>query len=99
MPILAGIVPTMAAILLSTVMPIEPIAILPTAGILIGGAMTATSIAGRRAAEELTAQRGSYEAALSLGHDPAGRRHPGRPGGGRAGADPRPGPDHGPSGW
>ena len=66
-PVLAGIVPTMAAILLSGVMPLEPIAILPTAGILIGGAMTATSIAGRRAAEELSAQRGSYEAVLSLG--------------------------------
>lgn len=66
-PILAGLVPTMAAILLSTVMPIEPIAILPTAGILIGGAMTATSIAGRRLTEELSNQRGSYEAALSLG--------------------------------
>jgi putative ABC transport system permease protein len=66
-PILAGIVPTMSAILLSTVMPIEPIAILPTVGILIGGAMTATSIAGRRATEELTAWRGTYEAALSIG--------------------------------
>ena len=66
-PILAGIVPTMAAILISTVMPIEPIAILPTAGILIGGAMTATSLAGRRLTEELTMQRGSYEAALSIG--------------------------------
>lgn len=66
-PILAGLVPTMTAILLSTAMPLEPIAILPTAGILIGGAMTATSIAGRRATEELTAQRGAYEAALSLG--------------------------------
>ena len=48
-------------------MPFEPVAILPTAGILIGGAMTATSIAGRRATEELTVHRGSYEAALSLG--------------------------------
>lgn len=66
-PILAGLVPTMAAILLSTVMPLEPVAILPTAGILIGGAMTATSIAGRRLTEELTGHRGSYEAALSLG--------------------------------
>ena len=66
-PILAGIVPTMTAILISTVMPIEPIAILPTAGILIGGAMTATSLAGRRLTEELTMQRGSYEAALSIG--------------------------------
>jgi putative ABC transport system permease protein len=66
-PILAGLLPAMAAIVLSGVMPIEPVAILPTAGILIGGAMTATSIAGRRITEELTAQRGSYEAALSLG--------------------------------
>ena len=66
-PILAGLVPTLAAILLSTAVPLEPVAILPTAGILIGGAMTATSISGRRATEELTAQRGSYEAALSLG--------------------------------
>ncbi len=40
---------------------------LPIAGILIGGAMTATTLAGRRATEELTAQRGAYEAALSLG--------------------------------
>ena len=66
-PIVVGIVPTLTVILISGVMPLEPIAILPTAGILIGGAMTATSIAGRRATEELTAQRGSYEAALSLG--------------------------------
>jgi len=67
LPILAGIVPTLTAILLSTAVPLVPIAILPSAGILIGGAMTATSIAGRRCTEELTAQRGSYEAALSLG--------------------------------
>lgn len=66
-PILAGLIPTLGAILLSTALPLEPIAILPTAGILIGGAMTATSIAGRRATEELTDQRGAYEAALSLG--------------------------------
>ena len=65
--ILIGLLPALGTILVSGVVPIEPIAILPTAGILIGGAMTATSIAGRRAAEELTAQRGAYEAALSLG--------------------------------
>ncbi len=64
---MAGLIPTLGAILLSTALPLEPVAILPTAGILIGGAMTATSIAGRRATEELTAQRGAYEAALSLG--------------------------------
>jgi putative ABC transport system permease protein len=66
-PIAGGVVPTMALVLLSTAVPAEPIAILPTAGILIGGAMTATTLAGRRMGEELTSQRGAYEAALSLG--------------------------------
>ena len=62
----------MGAILLSTVMPIEPSPSCRPPGILIGGAMTATSIAGRRATEELTAQRGSYEAALSIGLSASG---------------------------
>ena len=67
LPILTGVLPVLAAILASGALPTEPIAVLPTAGILIGGAMTATSLAGRRLTEELTAQRGAYEAALSLG--------------------------------
>lgn len=67
LPILAGVGPVLAAILVSGVLPVEPVAILPTAGILIGGAMTATSLSGRRLVEELTAQRGVYEAALSIG--------------------------------
>jgi putative ABC transport system permease protein len=66
-PIAGGVLPPLAAILLSGVLPLDPVAVLPTAGILIGGAMTATSIAGRRLTEELTSQRGAYEAALSLG--------------------------------
>lgn len=66
-PILAGVTPTMAVILISTAVPVEPTAILPTAGILIGGAMTATTLSARRMGEELTSQRGAYEAALSLG--------------------------------
>lgn len=66
-PILAGVLPTVGLILLSTAVPLEPIAVLPTAGILIGGAMTATTLAGRRSTEELTSQRGAYEAALALG--------------------------------
>jgi putative ABC transport system permease protein len=36
-------------------------------GILIGGAMTATSLAGRRALDDLRTRRGEVEAALSLG--------------------------------
>jgi len=67
LPILAGVVPTLTFILLSTAVPIAPIAVLPVAGILIGNAMTATSLAGRRTTEELTDQRGAYEAALSIG--------------------------------
>jgi putative ABC transport system permease protein len=66
-PIVAGVTPTMAVILVSTAVPAEPIAILPIAGILIGGAMTATTLAARRMGEELTLQRGAYEAGLSLG--------------------------------
>jgi putative ABC transport system permease protein len=37
------------------------------AGILIGGTMTATSLAGRRTLDELATRRGEVEAALSLG--------------------------------
>ncbi len=66
-PITAGVVPVMILILLSQVVPVEPIAILPTTGILIGGAMTATTLSARRMGEELTSQRGAYEAALALG--------------------------------
>jgi putative ABC transport system permease protein len=67
LPIVAGVVPTLVVIILSTAVPPTPIAVLPVAGILIGGAMTATSLAGRRLTEELTGQRGAYEAALSIG--------------------------------
>ena len=48
-------------------MPLVGIALVPVAGILLGGAMTATSLAGRRALDELAARRGEYEAALALG--------------------------------
>ncbi len=66
-PILSGLLPALALILASTVVPLHPVAVLPSAGILIGGAMTATSLAGRRTVEELTIRRGEYEAALSIG--------------------------------
>ncbi len=66
-PIAVAVAPTMAVILISTAVPAEPAAILPTAGILIGGAMTATTLSARRMGDELTSQRGAYEAALSLG--------------------------------
>ena len=44
--------------------------LVPIAGILIGGAMTATSLSGRRALDELHDRHGEYEAALALGFLP-----------------------------
>ncbi|GAA3521608.1 ABC transporter permease [Actinocatenispora rupis] len=66
-PIAAGLVPALALILGSGLVPLTGIAIVPIAGILIGGAMTATSLSGRRALDELATRHGEYEAALALG--------------------------------
>jgi putative ABC transport system permease protein len=65
--IACGVAPILGLLLATDVVPLEPIAIVPIAGILVGGAMTATSLAGRRALDELVARRGEYEAALALG--------------------------------
>lgn len=67
LPILGGTVPVLALVLATGTVPAAPIAVVPIAGILIGGAMTATSLAGRRAVETLRTRRGEYEAALALG--------------------------------
>jgi putative ABC transport system permease protein len=63
----AGVVPVLAMVLGSGVVPPKPIAVVPIAGIVIGGAMTATSQAARRALDELKTRHGEYEAALALG--------------------------------
>jgi putative ABC transport system permease protein len=70
LPIVAGAAPACALIVATGVMPLTEIAVLPIAGILIGGAMTATSLAGRRALDELRNRHGEHEAALSLGFLP-----------------------------
>jgi putative ABC transport system permease protein len=62
--------PLVALLVVTGVVPPTGFAIVPTAGILIGGAMTATVLAGRRALDELTVRRGEVEAALSLGFLP-----------------------------
>lgn len=67
LPIAAGLAPTLALILGSGLVPMTGIAIVPLTGILTGGAMTATSLAGRRALDELESRRGEFEAALALG--------------------------------
>ncbi|SIM84129.1 ABC transporter permease [Micromonospora cremea] len=66
-PIVAGSMLVVLGLLLANLVPPRGIAIIPVAGILIGGAMTATSLAGRRALDELTSRRGEVEAGLALG--------------------------------
>lgn len=69
-PIAAGALPVGAGIVAAGTMPLTTVAVLPIAGILIGGAMTATSLAGRRSLDELRDRHGEYEAALALGFLP-----------------------------
>ncbi|SBT40982.1 ABC transporter permease [Micromonospora auratinigra] len=65
--IAAGVAPSLGVLLAGRALPATPLVVLPTAGILIGGAMTATSLAGRRTLDELRARHGEYEAGLALG--------------------------------
>jgi uncharacterized protein (TIGR00245 family) len=67
LPVACGALPVAALVVASGAVPLRGVAVIPVAGILIGGAMTAASLAGRRMREELTARRGEVEAALSLG--------------------------------
>ncbi|WP_446213608.1 ABC transporter permease [Micromonospora sp. IBSANI012] len=66
-PIVVGSLTVVLGLLLVGLVPARGIAVIPVAGILIGGAMTATSLAGRRALDELTGRWGEVEAALALG--------------------------------
>jgi putative ABC transport system permease protein len=68
-PVLAAAVPVSAGLVLSGLVPHRTIAVVPVVGILVGGAMTATTIAGKRALDALRNRRGEYEAALSIGLD------------------------------
>ncbi|RRS01239.1 ABC transporter permease [Glycomyces terrestris] len=65
--ICAGTAPVLALILAAGTVPFEPVAVVPVAGILIGGAMNATSLAGRGALDALRDRHGEYEALLALG--------------------------------
>ena len=83
--IAGGVAPVLAVLLATRVVPPHPLAVIPIAGVLIGGAMTATSLAGRRAMDELVSRRGEYEAALALGlTDPDAARLIVRPTAGQA---------------
>ncbi|MGW8604974.1 ABC transporter permease, partial [Streptomyces sp. NPDC055893] len=66
-PIGTAVLPVVVALLLTGVVPPEGIALVPVTGILIGGALTATVLAGRRSLDELATRRGEVEAGLALG--------------------------------
>jgi len=66
-PVGLGTLPVVVGLLLAGVVPARGIAVVPVAGLLIGGAMVATALAGRRAVDELVARRGEVEAGLAVG--------------------------------
>jgi putative ABC transport system permease protein len=66
-PIAAGAVPVVVLVIASGTVPWQPQSVLPVAGVMLGGTMTATSVAARRMFDELAGRAGEYEAALALG--------------------------------
>ncbi|MFJ3902897.1 ABC transporter permease [Streptomyces sp. NPDC090025] len=67
LPIGVAVGPVVLALLLTGLVPVRGVALIPVTGILIGGALTATVLGGRRALDELAARRGEVEAGLALG--------------------------------
>lgn len=63
----AGVLPTLSLIFVSRAVPFTGAALIPVAGIVIGGAMTACSLTGRRVFAALRDEYGSLEAGLALG--------------------------------
>ncbi|WP_031122299.1 ABC transporter permease [Streptomyces sp. NRRL S-623] len=66
-PIAAGALPVVGLLLVTGLVPVRGLALIPVAGILIGGALTATVLGGRRALDELTTRYGEVEARMALG--------------------------------
>jgi putative ABC transport system permease protein len=67
LPLLGGTLPVLALLLATGLLPPQGMALIPVAGILIGGTMTATVLSGRRCRDELRSRRGEVEAALAIG--------------------------------
>jgi putative ABC transport system permease protein len=65
--IAAGAVPVLALILGSGTVPFNGPGIIPIAGIVIGNTMTAATLTGRRAYDEIAGRFGTYEAGLAVG--------------------------------
>ncbi|MEV0095144.1 ABC transporter permease [Streptomyces sp. NPDC050738] len=66
-PIAAGVLPVVVVLLATGLVPVGGIAVIPVTGILIGGALTATVLGGRRALDELGIRKGEVEAGMALG--------------------------------
>jgi putative ABC transport system permease protein len=62
-----GALVVLLLLILPGVVPRNPATILPMGGIIIGGAMTATTLAGRRVLAEYGTRYGEFEAGLSIG--------------------------------
>lgn len=66
----AGAVPVVGIVLASQAVPLKGIALIPIAGIIVGNAMTAHTLVGRRVFAALREEHAQYEACLSLGMEP-----------------------------
>ncbi|MET9619405.1 ABC transporter permease [Streptomyces sp. NPDC006464] len=67
LPIAAGVAPVVGTLVLTGLVPVRGVALIPVTGILIGGALTATVLGGRRALDELGNRWGEVEAGLAVG--------------------------------
>ncbi|MCJ0901958.1 ABC transporter permease [Rhodococcus sp. ARC_M6] len=63
----SGVGVVLPLMLVSGVVPFEGVALVPIGGIVMGGAMTATSLAAKRGLDAIDGRYGEVEAALSLG--------------------------------
>lgn len=63
----AGMVTVIPLLLLTGIVPLAGVALVPVFGIVLGGTMTASAVAARRALDTLGERHGEVEAALSLG--------------------------------
>ncbi len=68
-PIGAGVLPAALILLATGVLPFNGLALIALLGQQVGGAMTTTSLAGRRVLAELEVRRGEVEAAVALGFE------------------------------
>lgn len=63
----ASLVAVLPFLMLTGLVPVDGVALIPVVGIVLGGTMTAVSVAARRGLDTLAERVGEVEAALSLG--------------------------------